>query len=90
MDPPSTLSQQHACPITHPLLRCSGQAGCPGDPGFSPQAPQLLQDAHNSSVLNNDVLGAFLPSGHVAGLSHPVTIQFWHDRVLVSRAPLWA
>ncbi|XP_019330524.1 PREDICTED: adhesion G-protein coupled receptor G5 [Aptenodytes forsteri] len=42
----------------------------------------IFQDAHNSSVLNNYVLGAFLQSGHVAGLSRPVKIQFWHDRVL--------
>ncbi|KAK1213537.1 AGRG5 protein, partial [Pygoscelis papua] len=42
----------------------------------------LLQDAHNSSVLNNDVLGAFLQSRHVARLSRPVKIQFWHDKVL--------
>ncbi|NWH57037.1 AGRG5 protein, partial [Geococcyx californianus] len=39
-------------------------------------------DAQNSSVLNNDVLGAFLQSGRVAGLSRPVQIQFWHDMVL--------
>ncbi|NXS76575.1 AGRG5 protein, partial [Pandion haliaetus] len=42
----------------------------------------LLQDAHNNSVLNNDVLGAFLQGRHVAGLSCPVEIQFWHDMVL--------
>ncbi|NXV91318.1 AGRG5 protein, partial [Calonectris borealis] len=42
----------------------------------------LLQDAHNSSVLNNNVLGAFLQSGRVAGLSRPVEIRFWHDMVL--------
>ncbi|NXV33011.1 AGRG5 protein, partial [Rissa tridactyla] len=42
----------------------------------------LLQDARNSSVLNNDVVGAFLRSGRVAGLSRPVKIQFWHDTVL--------
>ncbi|NWH24333.1 AGRG5 protein, partial [Grus americana] len=42
----------------------------------------LLQDAHNSSVLNNDVLGAFLQSGRVAGLSRPMEIRFWHDTVL--------
>ncbi|NXH75132.1 AGRG5 protein, partial [Hydrobates tethys] len=42
----------------------------------------LLQDAHNSSVLNNNVLGAFLQSGRVAGLSRPVEIRFWHDTVL--------
>ncbi|NWH54222.1 AGRG5 protein, partial [Fregata magnificens] len=45
-------------------------------------SPCLFQDAHNSSVLNNHVLGAFLQSGHVAGLSRPVEIQFWHDMVL--------
>ncbi|XP_068267681.1 adhesion G-protein coupled receptor G1-like [Nyctibius grandis] len=45
-------------------------------------SPCVFQDAHNSSVLNNDVLGAFLPSGSVAGLSRPVEIQFWHDTVL--------
>ncbi|NXH13046.1 AGRG5 protein, partial [Bucco capensis] len=44
--------------------------------------PCIFQDAHNNSVLNNDVLGAFLQSGHVAGLSRPVEIQFWHDMVL--------
>ncbi|KAM9625783.1 adhesion G-protein coupled receptor G5 isoform 2-T2 [Morphnus guianensis] len=73
-----------ACPPRHqpPPLRCSGQAGCPGDPGLSPQAPHLLQDVHNNSVLNDDVLGAFLRSGHVAGLSRPVEIQFWHNMVL--------
>lgn len=60
---------------------------CPGDPGLSLQAPQLLQDARNSTVLSNSVLGAFLQSGRVAGLSHPVEIQFWHNMVLVSRAP---
>ncbi|NXK10573.1 AGRG5 protein, partial [Herpetotheres cachinnans] len=42
----------------------------------------LLQDANNSSVLNNDVVGAFLQSRPVAGLSRPVEIQFWHDMVL--------
>ncbi|NXP81149.1 AGRG5 protein, partial [Ramphastos sulfuratus] len=42
----------------------------------------LLQDAHNSSVLDNTVLGAFLQSGHVAGLSRPVEIKFGHDLVL--------
>ncbi|XP_074008687.1 adhesion G-protein coupled receptor G5 [Numenius arquata] len=45
-------------------------------------SPCIFQDAHNSSVLNNDVVGAFLQSRHVAGLSHPVKIQFWHDTVL--------
>ncbi|NXE84039.1 AGRG5 protein, partial [Cochlearius cochlearius] len=39
-------------------------------------------DAHNSTVLNNNVLGAFLQSGRVAGLSRAVEIQFWHDTVL--------
>ncbi|NXF84600.1 AGRG5 protein, partial [Eubucco bourcierii] len=42
----------------------------------------IFQDAHNSSVLDNTVLGAFLQSGHVAGLSRPVEIQFGHDLVL--------
>ncbi|XP_059681053.1 adhesion G-protein coupled receptor G5 [Gavia stellata] len=45
-------------------------------------SPCIFQDAHNSSVLNNAVLGAFLQSEHVAGLSRPVEIQFWHDTVL--------
>ncbi|NWW85054.1 AGRG5 protein, partial [Rhynochetos jubatus] len=42
----------------------------------------LLQDTHNSSVLNDHVLGAFLQHGCVAGLSRPVEIQFWHNTVL--------
>uniref|UniRef100_A0A8C0AR70 Uncharacterized protein n=1 Tax=Buteo japonicus TaxID=224669 RepID=A0A8C0AR70_9AVES len=79
---------EHPWPAAPPPLRCSGRAGCPGDPGLSPQAPHLLQDVHNNSVLNDNVLGAFLRSGHVAGLSRPVEIQFWHDMVLVSRTPL--
>ncbi|XP_074769755.1 adhesion G-protein coupled receptor G5 [Athene noctua] len=45
-------------------------------------SPCIFQDAHNSSVLNNYVLGAYLRSGHVAGLSQPVEIQIWHDMVL--------
>ncbi|KAM6380946.1 adhesion G-protein coupled receptor G5 [Pluvialis apricaria] len=45
-------------------------------------SPCIFQDAHNSSVLNDNVLGAFLQSGHVAGLSRPVEIQFWHNMVL--------
>ncbi|NXI37394.1 AGRG5 protein, partial [Galbula dea] len=45
-------------------------------------SPCVFQDAHNSSVLNDDVLGAFLHGTHVAGLSRPVEIQFWHDMVL--------
>ncbi|XP_040981781.1 adhesion G-protein coupled receptor G5 isoform X2 [Aquila chrysaetos chrysaetos] len=45
-------------------------------------SPCIFQDVHNNSVLNDDVLGAFLRSGHVAGLSRPVEIQFWHDMVL--------
>uniref|UniRef100_A0A8C8B9P4 Adhesion G protein-coupled receptor G5 n=1 Tax=Otus sunia TaxID=257818 RepID=A0A8C8B9P4_9STRI len=47
-------------------------------------SPCIFQDAHNSSVLNNYVLGAYLRSGRVVGLSQPVEIQFWHDMVLVS------
>uniref|UniRef100_A0A8C8B8J5 Adhesion G protein-coupled receptor G5 n=1 Tax=Otus sunia TaxID=257818 RepID=A0A8C8B8J5_9STRI len=50
-------------------------------------SPCIFQDAHNSSVLNNYVLGAYLRSGRVVGLSQPVEIQFWHDMVLVSRTP---
>ncbi|XP_069724907.1 adhesion G-protein coupled receptor G5 [Phaenicophaeus curvirostris] len=45
-------------------------------------SPCIFQDAHNSSVLNDDILGAFLLSGHVAGLSRPVEIKFWHDMEL--------
>ncbi|XP_074895424.1 adhesion G-protein coupled receptor G5 [Buteo buteo] len=45
-------------------------------------SPCIFQDVHNNSVLNDNVLGAFLRSGHVAGLSRPVEIQFWHDMVL--------
>ncbi|XP_074737572.1 adhesion G-protein coupled receptor G5 [Strix uralensis] len=45
-------------------------------------SPCIFQDAHNSSVLNNYVLGAYLQSGRVVGLSQPVEIQFWHDMVL--------
>uniref|UniRef100_A0A8C0EKP3 Uncharacterized protein n=1 Tax=Bubo bubo TaxID=30461 RepID=A0A8C0EKP3_BUBBB len=47
-------------------------------------SPCIFQDAHNSSVLNDYVLGAYLRSGRVVGLSQPVEIQFWHDMVLVS------
>uniref|UniRef100_A0A8B9MVX6 Adhesion G protein-coupled receptor G5 n=1 Tax=Accipiter nisus TaxID=211598 RepID=A0A8B9MVX6_9AVES len=76
---PSSLAKQHAHHATPLPLRCLRRAGCPGDPGLSLQAPHLLQDVHNNSVLNDNVLGAFLQSGHVAGLSRPVEIQFWHD-----------
>lgn len=62
----------------------------PGVFRHSPQEPWLLQDEQNSSVLNNHILGAFLQNRTVTGLRHPVEIQFWHNMVLVSRAPLWA
>ncbi|CAM9453537.1 unnamed protein product [Bubo scandiacus] len=45
-------------------------------------SPCIFQDAHNSSVLNDYVLGAYLRSGRVVGLSQPVEIQFWHYMVL--------
>lgn len=100
---PATLSsplQQHTGPNAMHCLHpagCLGWVGCPlglrWQPGVfrhSPQEPWLLQDEQNSSVLNNHILGAFLQNRAVTGLGQPVEIQFWHNLVLVSRAPLWA
>ncbi|NXG36752.1 AGRG5 protein, partial [Dromaius novaehollandiae] len=39
-------------------------------------------DARNSSVLNNNILGAFLRNSRVTNLSRPVEIQFHHNKVL--------
>ncbi|NXD15498.1 AGRG5 protein, partial [Nothocercus nigrocapillus] len=39
-------------------------------------------DERNSSVLNDNVLGAFLPNISITNLRQPVEIQFWHDQVL--------
>ncbi|NWZ18785.1 AGRG5 protein, partial [Asarcornis scutulata] len=51
-------------------------------------SPSIFLDEQNSSVLNNHILGAFLQNRTVTGLRRPVEIQFWHNMVLVSRAPL--
>ncbi|XP_035754709.1 adhesion G-protein coupled receptor G5 [Egretta garzetta] len=48
-------------------------------------SPCIFRHAHpitHPTLLSNSVLGAFLQSGRVAGLSHPVEIQFWHNMVL--------
>uniref|UniRef100_A0A8C9F989 Adhesion G protein-coupled receptor G5 n=1 Tax=Pavo cristatus TaxID=9049 RepID=A0A8C9F989_PAVCR len=44
----------------------------------------LSQDEHNSSVLNNHILGAFLHNRRVGWLRRPVEIRFSHDKELVS------
>lgn len=48
----------------------------------------ISQDEHNSSVLNNHILGAFLHNRRVGRLRRPVEIHFRHDKELVSSAPL--
>ncbi|XP_062442825.1 adhesion G-protein coupled receptor G5-like [Rhea pennata] len=45
-------------------------------------SPCIFQDAHNSSVLNDNILGAFLQNVRVTNLSQPVEIQFRHNKVL--------
>ncbi|XP_025959821.2 adhesion G-protein coupled receptor G5 [Dromaius novaehollandiae] len=45
-------------------------------------SPCIFQDARNSSVLNNNILGAFLRNSRVTNLSRPVEIQFHHNKVL--------
>ncbi|XP_068812160.1 adhesion G-protein coupled receptor G5 isoform X1 [Struthio camelus] len=45
-------------------------------------SPCIFQDARNSSVLNDNILGAFLPKVYVTNLPQPVEIQFQHDKVL--------
>ncbi|CAM4620892.1 unnamed protein product [Lepidochelys olivacea] len=44
--------------------------------------PCLFQDGKNSSLLNNDILGATLENVTVTGLSEPVEIRFWHNTTL--------
>ncbi|XP_074974424.1 adhesion G-protein coupled receptor G5 isoform X1 [Caretta caretta] len=44
--------------------------------------PCLFQDGKNSSLLNNDILGATLENVIVTGLSEPVEIRFWHNTTL--------
>ncbi|NWJ00446.1 AGRG5 protein, partial [Crypturellus undulatus] len=44
-------------------------------------------DERNSSVLNDSILGAFLPNISATNLRQPVEIQFWHDKVLVTASP---
>lgn len=96
----SSHPEQHSGPNA---MHCLHHAGCllwlgcpvglrrgPGVFRHSPQEPWLLQDKQNSSILNNHILGAFLQNRTVTGLVNPVAIQFWHNMVLVSRAPLWA
>ncbi|XP_067159028.1 adhesion G-protein coupled receptor G5 [Apteryx mantelli] len=47
-------------------------------------SPCIFQDARNSSVLNDHILGAFLRNVRVTNLSQPVEIQFQHNKVLDS------
>nr|XP_013804084.1 PREDICTED: uncharacterized protein LOC106489447 [Apteryx mantelli mantelli] len=47
-------------------------------------SPCIFQDARNSSVLNDHILGAFLQNVRVTNLSQPVEIQFQHNKVLDS------
>ncbi|XP_021263718.1 adhesion G-protein coupled receptor G5 isoform X2 [Numida meleagris] len=42
----------------------------------------IFLDEHNSSVLNNHILGAFLHNRRVGRLRRPVEIQFQHDKEL--------
>ncbi|KAG6927045.1 adhesion G protein-coupled receptor G5, partial [Chelydra serpentina] len=44
--------------------------------------PCLFQDGKNSSLLNNDILGATLENTSVTNLSEPVEIRFWHNKTL--------
>uniref|UniRef100_A0A8C4VZQ1 Adhesion G protein-coupled receptor G5 n=1 Tax=Gopherus evgoodei TaxID=1825980 RepID=A0A8C4VZQ1_9SAUR len=46
--------------------------------------PDLFQDGKNSSLLNNDILGATLANTRVTNLTEPVEIRFWHNQTLVS------
>ncbi|EMP32531.1 hypothetical protein UY3_10320 [Chelonia mydas] len=43
---------------------------------------ELLKDRKNSSLQNNDILGATLENTVVTGLSEPVEIRFWHNTTL--------
>ncbi|KAJ6666189.1 hypothetical protein lerEdw1_001094 [Lerista edwardsae] len=42
----------------------------------------LFQDGKNSSLLNDDILGATLGNTRVTNLSEPVEIRFWHNYTL--------
>ncbi|XP_030437927.1 adhesion G-protein coupled receptor G5 isoform X3 [Gopherus evgoodei] len=44
--------------------------------------PDLFQDGKNSSLLNNDILGATLANTRVTNLTEPVEIRFWHNQTL--------
>ncbi|XP_065272811.1 adhesion G-protein coupled receptor G5 [Emys orbicularis] len=44
--------------------------------------PCLFQDWKNSSLLNNDILGATLENYSVTNLTEPVEIRFWHNQKL--------
>uniref|UniRef100_A0A8C0J8V5 Adhesion G protein-coupled receptor G5 n=1 Tax=Chelonoidis abingdonii TaxID=106734 RepID=A0A8C0J8V5_CHEAB len=48
-----------------------------------------LQDGKNSSLLNNDILGATLENTGVTNLTEPVEIRFWHNQTLVSCCVFW-
>ncbi|XP_067406120.1 adhesion G-protein coupled receptor G5 isoform X2 [Emydura macquarii macquarii] len=45
------------------------------------KASCLFQDGKNSSLLNNDILGATLETFNITNLTNPVEIRFWHDNV---------
>ncbi|XP_060109808.1 adhesion G-protein coupled receptor G5 [Heteronotia binoei] len=48
----------------------------------------LFQDEKNSSLLNDDILGATLGGVSVTNLSEPVEIRFWHNLRLANNSSL--
>ncbi|XP_062997543.1 adhesion G-protein coupled receptor G5 [Elgaria multicarinata webbii] len=48
------------------------------------KASCLFQDEKNSSLLNDDILGATLGNTSIANLRQPVEIRFWHNYTLAS------
>ncbi|KAM6430221.1 adhesion G-protein coupled receptor G5 isoform 1-T3 [Liasis olivaceus] len=48
------------------------------------KASCLFQDRKNSSLLNDDILGATLGNVSVANLTQPVEIRFWYNHKLVN------
>ncbi|XP_054856648.1 adhesion G-protein coupled receptor G5 [Eublepharis macularius] len=48
----------------------------------------LFQDEKNSSLLNDDILGATLGGANITNLSQPVEIRFWHSLSLANHSSM--
>nr|XP_032640588.1 adhesion G-protein coupled receptor G5 isoform X1 [Chelonoidis abingdonii] len=80
---PSKSRTQHSMLFPAELMKRSGRGAAERKlVCIYLNTPGLFQDGKNSSLLNNDILGATLENTGVTNLTEPVEIRFWHNQTL--------